>query len=105
MHDIHAMTPEDAAVYIHQEGIHILINLNGYTKWSKNEIFAQQPAPLQINFKGYPGTLGLSTAVKRSPTNGEQGMAIGTNTSLEIASLHLLPMRSVAWVWLLGSHG
>jgi len=58
VHDIHSMTPEAAAIKIHKDEMHILINLNGYTKWSKNEIFAQQPSPIQINFKGYPGTLG-----------------------------------------------
>lgn len=66
------MTPEAASVYIHNEGIHILINLNGYTKWSKNEIFAQQPAPLQINFKGYPGTLG-TTLTQRLSTDSFLG--------------------------------
>ena len=42
------MSPGDAAQMIFTDSIHILINLNGYTKGSKNEIFALHPAPLQV---------------------------------------------------------
>ncbi len=38
----------DAAQVIFNDGIHILINLNGYTKGAKNEIFALKPAPIQV---------------------------------------------------------
>lgn len=48
----------DAARKIHQDGIHILINLNGYTKGARNEIFALQPAPVQMSYMGFCGTLG-----------------------------------------------
>ena len=37
-----------AADLINKDGIHILINLNGYTKGARNEIFALQPAPIQV---------------------------------------------------------
>lgn len=37
----------DVARLIHADGIDILINLNGYTKGARNEIFALQPAPVQ----------------------------------------------------------
>ncbi|MGH0183183.1 UNVERIFIED_CONTAM: hypothetical protein FKN15_011497 [Acipenser sinensis] len=37
-----------AADRIHQDGIHILINMNGYTKGARNELFALRAAPLQI---------------------------------------------------------
>lgn len=33
---------------IHADGMDILINLNGYTKGARNEIFALQPAPVQV---------------------------------------------------------
>jgi len=36
----------------------IAIDLNGYTKYSRPMIFSYKLAPLQINFLGYPGTLG-----------------------------------------------
>jgi protein O-GlcNAc transferase len=38
----------EIAKLIHQDNIHVLINLNGYTKGCKNEIFALKPAPIQV---------------------------------------------------------
>jgi protein O-GlcNAc transferase len=49
-----------AADLIHSHGIHILVNLNGYTKGARNEIFALKPAPIQVMWLGYPGTSGAS---------------------------------------------
>jgi protein O-GlcNAc transferase len=49
-----------AAQIIHSHHIDILINLNGYTRGARNEIFAQQPAPVQVAYMGFPGTLGAS---------------------------------------------
>uniref|UniRef100_A0A915JDR3 O-GlcNAc transferase C-terminal domain-containing protein n=1 Tax=Romanomermis culicivorax TaxID=13658 RepID=A0A915JDR3_ROMCU len=36
-----------AADIINRTGIHILLNMNGYTKGARNEIFALRPAPIQ----------------------------------------------------------
>jgi len=47
-----------AADRIHADGIHILVNMNGYTKGARNEIFALKPAPIQAMWLGYPGTSG-----------------------------------------------
>merc|ERR1711971_500306 len=41
-------------------GIHILVNMNGYTKGARNEIFGLRPAPIQAMWLGYPGTSGAS---------------------------------------------
>ena len=49
-----------AADRIHADGIHILVNMNGYTKGARNELFALCPAPLQVMWLGYPGTSGAS---------------------------------------------
>ncbi|KAJ1886919.1 hypothetical protein LPJ66_009387 [Kickxella alabastrina] len=40
------------------DGIHVLVNLNGYTKGARNEIFAARPAPVLVAFMGFAGTLG-----------------------------------------------
>jgi hypothetical protein len=40
------------------DGIHILINLNGYTRGARNEVFAARPAPIHMSFMGFAGTLG-----------------------------------------------
>ncbi|VDK52763.1 unnamed protein product [Anisakis simplex] len=57
--DLSQVTNNDkAADRIHDDGIHILINMNGYTKGARNEIFALRPAPIQVMWLGYPGTSG-----------------------------------------------
>lgn len=38
-----------AADRIHQDGINILVNMNGYTKGARNELFALRPAPVQVS--------------------------------------------------------
>ncbi|RKO93756.1 glycosyl transferase family 41-domain-containing protein, partial [Blyttiomyces helicus] len=40
------------------DGIHVLCNLNGYTKGGRNEIFAARAAPVQMAFMGFAGTMG-----------------------------------------------
>ena len=49
-----------AADRIHADGIHVLVNMNGYTKGARNEIFALKPAPVQVMWLGYPGSSGAS---------------------------------------------
>jgi protein O-GlcNAc transferase len=56
--DITALDDRAAAARIHADEIDILVDLKGYTQFSRGEIVAQRPAPIQVNFIGYPGTLG-----------------------------------------------
>ncbi|XP_052482187.1 probable UDP-N-acetylglucosamine--peptide N-acetylglucosaminyltransferase SEC isoform X2 [Gossypium raimondii] len=56
--DVSAMSSDVIAKMINEDGIQILINLNGYTKGARNEIFAMQPAPIQVSYMGFPGTTG-----------------------------------------------
>ncbi|XP_010239774.1 probable UDP-N-acetylglucosamine--peptide N-acetylglucosaminyltransferase SEC isoform X2 [Brachypodium distachyon] len=58
--DVSAMTSDVIAKMINEDKIQILINLNGYTKGARNEIFALQPAPIQVSYMGFPGTTGAS---------------------------------------------
>ncbi len=48
----------EAAKFINDKGIDVLINLSGYTKGGKNEIFALEPAPVQISYMGFCSTMG-----------------------------------------------
>jgi protein O-GlcNAc transferase len=49
---------EQIARRIAEDGIEVLIDLNGYTTHSKSELFALKPAPVQMSWLGYLGTLG-----------------------------------------------
>lgn len=57
-YDASAWSAERLVNQIVQDGIHILVNLNGYTRGARNEIFAARPAPIQMSFMGFAGTLG-----------------------------------------------
>ena len=52
------LSDKEAALLSREDGIDIAINLNGYTQNSRTGIFAYRAAPIQINYLGYPGTLG-----------------------------------------------
>ncbi len=48
----------DSAKRIRRDGIDILIDLMGYTYNARTEILAMRPAPIQIQFLGFPATMG-----------------------------------------------
>ncbi|CAG9464383.1 unnamed protein product [Pedinophyceae sp. YPF-701] len=56
--DVSAWSVQDIAQRISADGIHVGVNLNGYTKGSRNEIFALRPAPVQCSYMGFPATAG-----------------------------------------------
>ncbi|GAY56673.1 hypothetical protein CUMW_173700 [Citrus unshiu] len=58
--DVSTMSSDMIAKLINEDKIQILINLNGYTKGARNEIFAMRPAPIQVSYMGFPGTTGAS---------------------------------------------
>ncbi|THG16613.1 hypothetical protein TEA_025965 [Camellia sinensis var. sinensis] len=58
--DVSSMSSDMIARMINDDQIQILVNLNGYTKGARNEIFAMQPAPIQVSYMGFPGTTGAS---------------------------------------------
>ncbi|WP_337267397.1 O-linked N-acetylglucosamine transferase family protein [Oryzifoliimicrobium ureilyticus] len=55
--DIRGVSDLDAAKQIVADEIDILIDVNGYTKHARTKIFAFRPAPVIVNFCGYPGTM------------------------------------------------
>ncbi|KAI9864970.1 MAG: hypothetical protein M1824_004068 [Vezdaea acicularis] len=57
-HDASSWSVEKLVKKIVSDGIHILVNLNGYTRGARNEVFAARPAPIQMSFMGFAGTLG-----------------------------------------------
>jgi len=58
--DIAGLSDQDAAARIRAEEIDILVNLNGYFGNYRMGVFARRPAPIQVNYLGFPATLGAS---------------------------------------------
>lgn len=56
--DVSNWPPSRLADQISNDDIHVLVNLNGYTRGARNEIFAARPAPVQMSFMGFAGSLG-----------------------------------------------
>ena len=56
--DVSGEPVEGMARRIAQDEIAVLIDLNGYTTHARSELFALKPAPVQVSWLGYLGTLG-----------------------------------------------
>ncbi|MEI6758687.1 MAG: tetratricopeptide repeat protein, partial [Chlorobium sp.] len=56
--DIRTITDKEAVVLARDLEIDIAVDLNGFTKNSRQGIFALRAAPIQVNYLGYPGTMG-----------------------------------------------
>ena len=56
--DVQSMSDRDIALQARQDKIDIAIDLNGYTQNARTGIFAYRAAPIQINYLGYPGSMG-----------------------------------------------
>lgn len=50
----------DAANLIHNDRIHILLDLAGHTAFNRLDVFAMKPSPIQITYIGYPYSTGLN---------------------------------------------
>ena len=73
------------------DGIDILVDLMGYVQHSRPEVFAHRPAPLQVSYLGYPGSL-------QSPS-----------IDYVVADRTVIPASDFGWfseavVWLPGSY-
>jgi predicted O-linked N-acetylglucosamine transferase (SPINDLY family) len=56
--DAHERSDRDVAALLRAMEIDIAVDLNGYTRDARPGIFALRPAPIQVNYLGYPGTMG-----------------------------------------------
>lgn len=55
---IRDMDTRAAAELIHRDGVDILVDLSGHTRYSRHDVFAVRPAPIQATYLGFPGTVG-----------------------------------------------
>jgi len=58
--DVAPLSLCEAAGRIRTDGVDVLVDLKGFTRDGRPELFALRPAPVQINYLGYPGTMGAA---------------------------------------------
>lgn len=58
---IYNMTNDEIINLANDNQLDIAVDLSGLTKYSRNELFYNRVAPIQINYLGYPGTSGLKS--------------------------------------------
>ena len=56
-HDVTALSDADAAAIIHDMNVDIAVDLMGHTAYARPGILAFRPAPIQVEYLGYPGPM------------------------------------------------
>jgi protein O-GlcNAc transferase len=56
--DVARKSDDEIVQLIREQQIDILVDLKGFTQDARPRIFARRPAPIQVNYLGYPGTMG-----------------------------------------------
>ncbi|MEM9582336.1 MAG: tetratricopeptide repeat protein [Pseudomonadota bacterium] len=58
-HAIQNLSEEAATELARSHDLDIAVDVNGFTKHARSELFAKRVAPVQISYLGFPGTMGL----------------------------------------------
>jgi predicted O-linked N-acetylglucosamine transferase (SPINDLY family) len=58
--DVTSYSDDQLAEFIRASEIDLLVDVAGYTAWARTGALARRSAPVQINYLGYPGTMGAS---------------------------------------------
>jgi predicted O-linked N-acetylglucosamine transferase (SPINDLY family) len=56
--DINGTEDSEVAAKMRDDGIDIAVDLNGYTKDARTKVFSLRPAPIIVNWFGFPSTMG-----------------------------------------------
>lgn len=56
--DARGWSAERIATWMREREVDIAIDLGGYTSDTRTAVFAWRPVPVQVNYLGYPGTMG-----------------------------------------------
>jgi predicted O-linked N-acetylglucosamine transferase (SPINDLY family) len=59
-HDVRDLDDAGAAARMRERGIDIAVDLNGWTLGARPGVLARRPAPVQVHYLGYPGTMAAS---------------------------------------------
>lgn len=59
-YNVKTLSSIEIAKLIYKDKINILVDLKGYTRDARLDIFGFKPAPIQISYLGFPGTIGGS---------------------------------------------
>ncbi|OAN48724.1 tetratricopeptide repeat protein [Magnetospirillum moscoviense] len=94
--DIRAASPRQAARVIHDFKIDILVDLKGYTQHARPGILAFRPAPVQVNYLGYPGTMGAASPTTSSVTDGSRRWCTNPITAKRSFSFPIATSRTTA---------
>lgn len=55
--DLSGLSDDDASARLRQDGVQVLVDLNGYTRDARLKLVARRPAPVIVNWLGFPGTM------------------------------------------------
>lgn len=58
--DVASLSDEQIAERTRRDGIHVMVDLKGYTGGSRLGALKHRLAPIQVNWLGYPGTYGMA---------------------------------------------
>ena len=56
--DVQDLSDPEIVRMARDDGLHIAIDLKGYTQHTRSGLFAHRLAPVQLNYVGYPGSMG-----------------------------------------------
>jgi predicted O-linked N-acetylglucosamine transferase (SPINDLY family) len=86
-------TSNECADIIYKNGIDVLIDIDGYTRGNRLDIFSHRPSPVQISYIGFPNSTGLEFIKYRivdSITDNEESTQIYSEELLKMSKCFLL---------------